>query len=69
VIAAVLAANSNASSVSLQSSIDALRAQSILAAGAAEKLQAAVPAEGALRLLPGTFSTDGFFIALLERQR
>ena len=69
VVAAVLAASPDAHAVSLESPIQALQARSVLAAGAAEKLQAAITQEGALRLLPGTFDTDGFFIALLERRK
>jgi len=69
VIAAVLAATPEACAVSLRPTIDALQAGSILAPGAAGQLQAAVTAEGALRLLPGTFDTDGFFIAMLERRK
>jgi len=67
VVAAVLGSCPDARSVTLQASIDALRKNSVLAPGAAEKLQAAITQEGALRLLPGTFDTDGFFIAILER--
>ena len=33
----------------------------------AERLHASLTPEGALRLLPGAFHTDGFFIALIER--
>jgi hypothetical protein len=34
----------------------------------AERLREHVSPEGALRLLPGVFDTDGFYIALLERR-
>jgi 16S rRNA (cytosine967-C5)-methyltransferase len=67
VVAAVLAATPGARSVSLRPTIEALQFGSILAPGAAGQLLAAMTQQGALRLLPGTFDTDGFFIALLER--
>jgi len=44
-----------------------LLAEGILTASGAERLRASLTPEGALRLLPGTFHTDGFFIALIER--
>jgi hypothetical protein len=31
-------------------------------------LQASLTAQGALRLLPGGFATDGFFIALIKKE-
>ena len=67
VVAAVLAANPSARQLSLSPSIDALHAANILAPTAAESLHAALTLEGALRLLPGTHPTDGFFVALLEK--
>jgi 16S rRNA (cytosine967-C5)-methyltransferase len=67
VAAAVLAQTTNARGVSLQSSIELLLAGSILTSASAEQLKAAITPEGALRLLPGAFNTDGFFIALIER--
>lgn len=65
VVAAVLAAAPGVRGVSLAETINALRAQSVLAPAA--QLEGALTSEGALRLLPGSFHTDGFFIALLER--
>ncbi|HEY1901839.1 MAG TPA: transcription antitermination factor NusB [Terracidiphilus sp.] len=67
VVAAVLAETANARQVSLHDSIESLRGQSVLAAAVAKRIQAAVTPEGALRLLPGAFNTDGFFVALIER--
>ena len=67
VIAAVLNAMPNARQVSLHESIDALIGRSFLNATATERLNSDLTNEGALRLLPGTFGTDGFFIALIER--
>jgi 16S rRNA C967 or C1407 C5-methylase (RsmB/RsmF family) len=67
VVAATLAATSNARQVSLHASVGTLLRESILIPAAAPQLQAALTPEGALRLLPGQFRTDGFFIALIEK--
>ncbi len=67
VVAAVLAATPNARAVSLGARITALRNQNILTPDAANKLRGCLTAEGVLRLLPSVFTTDGFFIALIER--
>ncbi len=68
VVAAVLAATPNVRQVSLEARIAELLAERILAASGAERLGNSLTPEGSLRLLPGAFQTDGFFIALLERQ-
>ena len=67
VVAAVLANNSTARQISLAPQITALRSNAILTPSAADSLTAAITPEGALRLLPGAFPTDGFFIALIEK--
>jgi 16S rRNA (cytosine967-C5)-methyltransferase len=67
VVAAVLAATPNARQISLHATIEALVANSVVARDAAIELKASLTPEGALRLLPGAFHTDGFFIALIER--
>jgi 16S rRNA (cytosine967-C5)-methyltransferase len=67
VVAAVLAQSANARLISLESSIEALLDQGVLTSSGAQRLRACLTREGALRLLPGVFHTDGFFIALLER--
>ena len=67
VVAAVLAATPHTRTVSLDARITALRDLNILTSDAADKLLTCLTPEGALRLLPGTFQTDGFFIALIER--
>lgn len=67
VVAAVLAESRNARQISVVARIAALLDRGILTAGAAERLQKCVTPEGALRLLPGAFQTDGFFVALIER--
>jgi 16S rRNA (cytosine967-C5)-methyltransferase len=67
VVAAMLAATPNARLISLETRIQALLDADILSHQGAEHLLACLTPEGALRLLPGAFHTDGFFICLLER--
>ncbi len=67
VVAAVLAENQNARQVSLESSIAAIAEAGILTAPGASRLRDCLTSEGALRLLPGSLPTDGFFVALIER--
>ena len=52
---------------SLEASIDALVEGCVLLSSSAQRLRGCLTAEGALRLLPGVFRTDGFFIALIEK--
>jgi 16S rRNA C967 or C1407 C5-methylase (RsmB/RsmF family) len=44
-----------------------LVADGILTVSGAESLRTCLTPEGYLRLLPGVFPTDGFFIAMMER--
>jgi 16S rRNA (cytosine967-C5)-methyltransferase len=67
VVATVLADNPAARLVPLGGRIEELLAEGVLTALRAEKLRGSIRPEGALRLLPGSFHTDGFFIAQLER--
>jgi 16S rRNA (cytosine967-C5)-methyltransferase len=67
VVATVLASTPSARQLSFDASIKLLLSQSI-AMPNAERLQTALTSEGAIRLLPGAFGTDGFFIALFERR-
>lgn len=67
VVAAVLAAVPQACIVSLEARITALRDQNILTQETADKLRGCLAPNGTLRLLPGSFQTDGFFVALIER--
>jgi 16S rRNA (cytosine967-C5)-methyltransferase len=67
VVAALLASTPDARPVSLAASLEALRRRSILVVEAEDRLKRALTPEGALRLLPGKFGTDGFFVAILER--
>jgi 16S rRNA (cytosine967-C5)-methyltransferase len=47
--------------------LNGLRDEGILTPEGAERLHASLTPEGCLRLLPGVFRTDGFFVALIER--
>jgi 16S rRNA (cytosine967-C5)-methyltransferase len=67
VVAAVLAETPTAHAVSLQETIESLLRRSVLIPAAA-RLQASLTTQGALRLFPSDFRTDGYFIALIERQ-
>jgi 16S rRNA (cytosine967-C5)-methyltransferase len=67
VVAAVLAATPNARLVSLDARIDQLLKAAILTDKGAECLHTCLTSEGFLRLLPGKFHTDGFFVAMIER--
>jgi 16S rRNA (cytosine967-C5)-methyltransferase len=67
VVATVLAATPGARQITLETCIETLLRESILIPSAAGRLKASLTPEGALRLLPGTFQTDGFFVALIER--
>jgi 16S rRNA (cytosine967-C5)-methyltransferase len=67
VVAAVLAEIPAAHAVPLGASIESLQRKSAVTSNAAARLQGSLTSQGALRLLPGEFRTDGFFIALIER--
>jgi 16S rRNA C967 or C1407 C5-methylase (RsmB/RsmF family) len=44
-----------------------MREKAMLTTDGAEKLLKNTSADGFLRLLPGEYGTDGFFIALMEK--
>lgn len=67
VIGAVLAQFTNARTVPIRPRIDEMRSEGILTELGAERLQGSITPQGHLRLLPGVFRTDGFFIAVIER--
>jgi 16S rRNA (cytosine967-C5)-methyltransferase len=67
VVAAVLAEIPNAHQVSIESSVESLEHEGILIPSGAKRLKDSLTAGGALRLLPGAFRTDGFFVALIEK--
>jgi 16S rRNA (cytosine967-C5)-methyltransferase len=67
VVAAVLAETPSARQIPLDSQFESLLTNAILTPSAVNRLKASLTPEGALRLIPGAFHTDGFFIALIER--
>ncbi len=67
VVAAVLAENQSVRQVSLDSRIAALAQSGIFTALGAAQLRDRLTPEGALRLLPGSLPTDGFYVALIEK--
>ena len=67
VIAAVLRDHPEARVVSLAVRLEEMRAEGILTNEAATNLPTCLTPEGYLRLFPGTFGTDGFFVALIEK--
>jgi len=67
VVAEVLAGEPAWRQVSLRGQLGELRAEGRLTPGGSEYLLESVGTDGALRLLPGRFETDGFFVALMER--
>jgi 16S rRNA (cytosine967-C5)-methyltransferase len=67
VIAAVLREVEGVHRASILVSLDQMKMDGILTEGGAEQLRSCVTPEGHLRLLPGTCGTDGFFIAVLEK--
>jgi 16S rRNA (cytosine967-C5)-methyltransferase len=68
VVAAVVAQTEGAAIVPAGAALDALRDRGILAKGGLERLQTCLTGEGFLRLIPGAFHTDGFFIAIIEKK-
>jgi len=67
VVAAVLAEVSSARLISVAERIPELQSGGILTSEGAERLRGCLTREGFLRLFPGTFHSDGFFIAMMER--
>jgi 16S rRNA (cytosine967-C5)-methyltransferase len=66
VIASVLAENQNVRQLPILPCIDGMTQSGVLISDGAKLLRECVSPEGALRLLPDLFGTDGFFVALLE---
>jgi 16S rRNA (cytosine967-C5)-methyltransferase len=69
VLAAILAEDSSSRLVSPLAAIESMLVDGVLLASSAGRLRAAITPEGYLRLFPGIFASDGFFIAILERGR
>ncbi len=67
VVATVSAENEGMRVIPADARIDEMRREGIVTASGAERLRGCITPEGFLRLLPGVFHTDGFFIAMLER--
>jgi len=67
VLAAVLAEASSVHARSVKNRIEEMRGEGVLTTAGAENLNGCVTPEGYLRLFPGAFGTDGFFIAVLEK--
>ena len=66
VIDAILAARPKVKRVPLEESLERMAQSGVVTTEGTRRLQKCVTPEGALRLLPSAFRTDGFFIALLE---
>ena len=69
VVSAVLAGRTDVRVKPVGERVAELLAAGAVHAGAAAALGRCETAEGYLRLLPGVFDTDGFFVAVLERMR
>lgn len=67
VVAEVLRGASDVRILSMQKRIDAMSSEGVLTAEGAKRLATCITPEGYLRLLPGRFDSDGFFVALLEK--
>jgi 16S rRNA (cytosine967-C5)-methyltransferase len=67
VVSALLREQPGAKLISFNSRIEQLRSEGILTQSGSERLLPCITGEGALRLLPGVFQTDGFFAALIQR--
>jgi 16S rRNA (cytosine967-C5)-methyltransferase len=67
VVAAVLEEYSNVRLVPLRARIEELQSEGVISALVAENLLPGITTEGILRLLPGAFESDGFFVALFEK--
>ncbi len=66
VVASVLAENPKARQISVLPILEGMVASGVLTEDGAKRLRECILPDGAMRLLPGVFGTDGFFIALLE---
>jgi 16S rRNA (cytosine967-C5)-methyltransferase len=69
VVAAVLESSDGMRVASANVRIEEMRRDGIVTASGAGRLTGCMTREGYLRLLPGVFHTDGFFIAMMERLR
>jgi 16S rRNA (cytosine967-C5)-methyltransferase len=67
VVGEVLAETFSARLISLEAHIGELLGEGILTSAGAKRLNGCLTPDGFLRLMPGAFHTDGFFIAMLQR--
>jgi 16S rRNA (cytosine967-C5)-methyltransferase len=67
VVAAALSNISDARRIGIEASIDRLLTRGFVTDSGAERLKGAITPDGSLRLLPGVFATDGFFVCVIER--
>lgn len=67
VIAAVLADFHDVRVMPIGPILKEMETAGILVAGSVEKLRQAITPEGFLRLMPGSFGTDGFFVAVMQK--
>lgn len=67
VVEAVLAKHPNARQAPMRVPIEEMLSSGILTGAGTQRLMACVTPAGALRLLPGAFQTDGFYVALIEK--
>jgi 16S rRNA (cytosine967-C5)-methyltransferase len=67
VIAAVLREADGVGVYSIAARIDKMKADGVVTELGAERLQSCITPEGYLRLFPGACGTDGFFIAMIEK--
>lgn len=68
VISATLAENENVRALSFVPILDKMKSSGVLTSNGADQLESRFTPGGYLRLLPGAFGTDGFFVALIEKQ-
>jgi len=69
VVAAVLADERGVRVVPGKAVIAELQMRGILTDAGAERLTSGISSEGFLRLMPGALGTDGFFIAVIEKEK
>jgi 16S rRNA (cytosine967-C5)-methyltransferase len=67
VVAAVVGERADARVVPVLTRLEEMEREGVLVAGAAERLRSCITHEGYLRLFPGQFGTDGFFVALVGK--
>jgi 16S rRNA (cytosine967-C5)-methyltransferase len=67
VVAAVVGGRADARVVPVPTRLEEMEREGVLVAGAAERLRSCITHEGYLRLFPGQFGTDGFFVALVGK--